>query len=144
MKLTLLMTINAVLLVGLGIAFALYGPLMMAFFSVPDKLDNALSYWQVAAFARMFGAALFSFGLLVWAVRGAIDQLSPTAQRSLLSALMLANLLGAFVAATQQSSVWQTPAGWIATGFFAVFSLAYGYFTFARPKSEPPHELEIS
>ena len=56
MKLTHLITLNAILFIAFGIAFALYGPLMMAFFGVPEIEENStLLYWNVASFARLFG-----------------------------------------------------------------------------------------
>ena len=130
MKLSILVMIQAVTCLALGIAFTLYAPLMMAFFAIPDALDSPLAYWQVAAFARMFGVALLGFGLLLLAVRGFVDKLAPNSTRGILSALLLANLLGAIVAVTQQQSVWQTAAGWMAvllyTVFFIGYAIAYG------------------
>jgi len=121
-----LIKIHATVLIACGIAFGLYGPLMMAFYAVPELLQISTDiYWQIAAFARMFGAALFGFGLLLWALRNAFSELSPPSQRGVLAALILANLMGAFISITQQSSIWGTPAGWITTAVFAVFTIAY-------------------
>ena len=120
--------IQAVTCIALGIAFTLYAPLMMAFFAVPDTLESPLAYWQVAAFARMYGVALLGSGLLLLAVRSFVDGLAPNFKRGILSALLLANLLGAIVAITQQFSVWQTPAGWITVAVFASFFLADAFF----------------
>lgn len=128
MKINQLISVHALLLLGFGIAFALYGPMMLAFFTVPEQLGiDALTYWHVAAFARMFGAALFGCGLVLWALRPHISELSSTAQRGILFALLLANILALFVALTQQSSVWQTTAGWIASGIFALLTAGYAY-----------------
>ena len=124
-----LLSAHAILLIGFGIAFALYAPLMMAFFAVPELLDvDANAYWSLTSFARMFGGALFGFGLLIFSIRGTISQLTPETRRGVVFALFLANLMVAFVAITQQSSVWDTPAGWITTGLFILLTIAYGYF----------------
>ena len=65
MKLTHLVTFNALLAAAAGVAFTLYAPIMLALFTVPEVLEGgALDYWSLAAFARLFGAALFGFGLL--------------------------------------------------------------------------------
>jgi len=128
MKLANLVMINAVVCIASGIAFSLYAPLMMAFFTVPDALDSPLSYWQVAAFARMFGIAQVGLGLLLLAVRGSLDSIYPATRRGIISAMMLANLLGAIVAITQLFAVWQTPAGWITVTLFTVFFIAYAFF----------------
>lgn len=132
MKLTQLISLNALLFIGLGIAFALYGPLMLAFFGVPDVEGmDVIAYWNTAAFARLFGAALFGFGLLLWAARGVLasenSTVSPEARRGIVFALVLANLMGVFMAVVQQFSVWQGPAGWGLVALFALLLLGYGF-----------------
>jgi hypothetical protein len=130
-----LLSTHAILLLGFGIAFALYGPLMLAFFAIPETLEiDALTYWHLAAFARMFGAALFGFGLLLFALRNSIHQLDRNSQRGILFALLLANVMGLMVSLTQQTAVWQTPAGWITSAVFAILLLGYIYMI-ARPAS---------
>ena len=131
MKLTHLLTIHAILALGFGIAFALYAPLMIAFFGVPELPEgNILLYWNVASFARMFGAALFGLGILLWAIRGLVEnrKTPPEAVRGVIFALLIANAMSVFVAATQQMAVWLSPAGWMAIVIFAILSLAYIYF----------------
>jgi hypothetical protein len=123
----IIIRLNAILLMAFGIAFALYGPLMMAFFTIPELDINSDIYWQIAAFARMFGVALFGFGLLLWALRDTFVNLPIPNQRSIIASLILANLMGAFVAITQTSAIWGTIPGWIMTGMFFIFLLAYVY-----------------
>lgn len=128
MKLNNLLLANALLFLALGIAFALYGPLVMAFFSFPELLENnVMAYWITASFVRLFGAALFGLGLLLWAVQGAIKEASPAAQRSVLAAMLLANGMAAFVALTQQVSIWQSTAGWVTCGLFLLLVGVYLY-----------------
>jgi hypothetical protein len=126
MKPSSFFTFNGILFIALGIAFAMYGPSMMGFFKVPELDINSTAYWHVTAFARMFGAALFGYGFLLWAVSRAVSELSAVATRSILMALLLSNLLATIVSITQQSSIWYNAAGWISTGVFAVLTLAYG------------------
>jgi hypothetical protein len=136
MKLSTLIAFNGILFLAFGIAFALYGPLMMAFFDVPELTIDSTTYWHVAAFGRMFGAALFGYGFLLWALHGAVDELGEAKRRSVVMALLLGNLLAAVVSITQQSSIWYNAAGWIASGVFAALTLAYGAFLVAgRAKS---------
>jgi uncharacterized membrane protein len=135
MKLSSFLSIHAVLLLGFGIAFALYGPLMLAFFAIPETLQiDALTYWHLAAFARMFGAALFGSGLLLFALRSPIKKLDHESQRGIVFALLLSNAMGLLVSLTQQTSVWQTPAGWITSAIFAALLIGYSYMI-ARPNS---------
>jgi hypothetical protein len=128
MKLSALVTFNGILFIAFGIAFALYGPLMMAFFDVPELNIDSTTYWHLAAFGRMFGAALFGYGFLLLALRGAVDELSAAKRRSIAMALLLGNLLATVVSLTQQSSIWYNAAGWATSGVFAVLTVGYGAF----------------
>jgi FtsH-binding integral membrane protein len=73
----------------------------------------------------MFGAALFGYGFLLWAVSRAADDFGAANLRSVLMALLLGNLLAAIVAITQQSSRWYNAAGWVTSAIFAGLTLAY-------------------
>ena len=129
MKLSQLITFNALLFIGLGIAFAYAAPMMMGMFNIPGLLTgDATDYWQVTAFMRMFGAALFGFGFLLFAVRGVVEQITPEARRGVIFAMLLAHLIGAITAVTQQVSVWSGPAGWVTFGLFLLLTFAYAYF----------------
>jgi uncharacterized membrane protein len=132
MKLSALIAFNGILFIAFGIAFALYGPLMMAFFDVPELSIDSATYWHLAAFARMFGAALFGYGFLLFALRDAVNELSASHQRRVVMALLLSNLLAAVVSITQQSSIWYNAAGWVTTGVFAALTLAYGALLVTR------------
>lgn len=131
MKLTQLITINAILAIAFGIAFGVYGPIMMAFFNVPETPGGTADlYWLVVSFARMYGAALFGFGFLLWAVRGLIAQstMSPENRRGVIFSLLLANGMGCFVALVQQSAFWISAAGWVTVGVYLLLLAGYIYF----------------
>lgn len=135
MKLQHLISFNAFTFIIFGIAFGLYGPLMMALFSVSDLLQiDALGYWQVAAFARMLGGILLGFGLLLWAVRGILKQINQESRNGIVFALFLSSLITVIISITQQSLIWQSIAGWISTGLFLFLTFAYGYFLFQMQK----------
>jgi hypothetical protein len=127
MKLNPVITLNAVLALAFGILFTLYGPVMMAFFGVAEiPEDNVLLYWHVASFARLFGAALFGFGMLLWALRSLLlRNAALQGQRGVLFSLLFTNGVAAIVAITQQFSIWLRPAGWGLVGLFGLFALAY-------------------
>lgn len=136
MKLNQLIVINAILFIGLGIAFALYGPLMIAMFGILETEGSPLMYWYAASFARLLGAALFGYGFLLWALRGKIDDPSfPGQGRGLILALVISNALGFVVAITQQVSIWGKPAGWITSGLFLVLLAGYSYLLVKKPTS---------
>lgn len=131
-------TINAILMMALGIAFALYGPLMLAFFGIADiPSQEVILYWNIASFARLFGAGMFSLGLLLFALRTPIAQgeLSGPSQRGVIFSLLLGNLLAAIVALTQQASVWNIWAGWVLSLVFALLTFGYGVFLARRPEA---------
>jgi hypothetical protein len=140
MKLTQLISINAVLAMGFGIAFALYGPLMIAFFGVPEiPEDNIILYWMVASFARMFGGILLGFGLVLLSLRSLLRSpgVPPSAQRGLAFALLIAHGLGALIALVQQFAIWDSPAGWVAFALFALMFAGYVYILVAVPVEKP-------
>jgi hypothetical protein len=133
------MTLNALIFIGLGIAFALYAPLMVALFGVLRfSGGEAGLYWYTASFARLFGTALFGFGFLVMAVRNlgepGPNRISVENRRGIISALLLANIVGLFVTVTQQYTVWTAAGGWVAILVFLLLAIGYGYFL-AKPEA---------
>jgi hypothetical protein len=137
MKIRPVITVNAIIFIAIGIGFTLYAPNVLAYFGVSDLPgDNTLLYWNVAAFSRMFGAMLFIFGMLLWAVRG-FFQPNPdikTVQREIIFSLIFGYIIITLAAVIQQSSVWGSLAGWVVTGFFAIFLALYIYFLVAKDK----------
>lgn len=130
MKLTQLLSINAILFIGLGIAFALYGPLMIAMFGILESEGSPVMYWYAASFARLLGAALFGFGFVLWAVRR--QTASTPGRQGITVALVISYALGFAVAITQQVSIWGTIAGWVLSGFILVLLMAYIYLLIKR------------
>lgn len=131
MKLNNLIQLNAILFLALGIAFAVYGPLGINAFGMLDisGADGA-AYWFTASFARLLGAGLFGYGFLLWAVSDLVagDFLPPVKRQRIVLALLLANIVGLFVAVTQQWQVWINLAGWITIAIYSLLTLAYAYF----------------
>ena len=128
MRFNQLITTNAVLFIGLGIAFALYGPLMIAFYGILESEGSPLMYWFAASFARMLGAALFGFGFLLFALRRSTDSLDGEKRKGICLAMIIANALGLVVALTQQVSIWGTWTGWLTAGLFLALLASYAYF----------------
>jgi hypothetical protein len=129
MKISQVLTFNAILFVAIGIGFTLYGPNVLAFFGVPDLPgDRQDLYWNIAAFARMFGAILFCCGLLLWSLRGTGSKEPEQLMREVLFSLVFGFILATITALTQQASVWGSAAGWVIMAIFALFSGIYIYF----------------
>jgi hypothetical protein len=121
------MFINAIVFIAFGIAFALYAPLVAGAFGILKIEGTAEMYWYSVSFARLYGAALFGFGFLAWAVSNLIEGLasSSSARRTVLVAMLLANGMGVIVALTQQVSIWGSLAGWITVGMYAILMAGY-------------------
>ena len=134
MKLTQIVSVNALMSIGLGIAFGLYAPLMMAFFGIADiPSDDVVLYWSVASFTRIYGVTMIGFGLLLWGLRNLITESQKNRLRGLLFSLVFANGLGLFVVVTQQVSVWQGMSGWVLGAYYAVFMILYIYLLMRQP-----------
>lgn len=132
-------TFNAILAMALGIAFALYGPLMLAFFGIAEiPSQEALLYWNIASFARLFGAGIFSLGFLLFALRTPLmkGELSSQSQRGVIFSLLLGNLLTTIVLLTQQASVWNAATGWILSAVFGLLTVIYGYLLVRQPEGD--------
>jgi hypothetical protein len=134
-KLNQLVTFNAILFIALGIAFALYGPLMIAFFGILETEGSPVMYWYAASFARMLGAALFAAGFLLFALRRIqSDPALSGKSHGFVLALVISYGLGFIVALTQQVSIWGNAAGLITSGIFLVLLAGYGYFLIRSPQ----------
>jgi len=130
-KLKIFMTINAFVFIGAGLAFALYGPLMIDLYGILEfEGDFGWLYWYAASFGRMLGAVLFGTGFVIWAASGYIGKGPETRplDKRLILALLATNGMGLFVALIQQITIWANAAGWITLLVFLTFSLGYGYF----------------
>lgn len=125
------MIINAVLFIALGIAFALYAPLMINAYGMLELSGaGGAEYWFTASFARLLGAVLFGYGFLIWAVQDLVarDLLTPDKHQRIVLGMLFGNVVGLFVAVTQQWQVWINFAGWVTIGIFSLLVLSYAYF----------------
>lgn len=124
MRLKWLISTQGLLLVISGIGFTLYAPLIMAYFQIPQSIEEEVyAYWQIAAFVRLFGVCMLGMGLILWAIHQ--NYASMVNARSIAFSLLLFNLMATVVALTQQMAVWSNLAGWVMTALFAMFSLGY-------------------
>lgn len=130
MKISQFLTFNAILFIALGIAFALYGPLMVNFYGILETESSGVSYWYVTSFARMFGVILFGYGFLIWATKNVPEdeKTSPDVRRKIIFAQLLTGLVGLAVATIQQITIWWNLTGWITVAVFLVLTIGYLYF----------------
>jgi hypothetical protein len=142
MKTTQILSLNAIVWMAIGIAYALFGYLMLNLYGIPDIPENSqaglLLYNNILAFARIYGATLMMLGLLLYSVRGlpANPNLSIETRRGILSALLLGNALMVFVAVTEQFRNWVSLGGWITTLIPAIFLAIYIYLLATSQKAE--------
>jgi hypothetical protein len=121
---------NAIFFIGLGIAFTLYGPLMVNFYGILETESGGVSYWYVTSFARMFGVILFGYGFLIWAIKNVLedDQISPEIRRKIILAQLLGSLVGLAVVLIQQITIWWNITGWFTVAAFFVLVIGYFYY----------------
>lgn len=135
MKISQVLIVNAILFIAIGIGFTLYAPNALAFYGVSDLAgDNQLLYWNIIAFARMFGAALLAFGLVLFGIHNFFTNTADPdrIRRELLFSLLFSFIILSIVAITQQFSVWASVAGWITIVVFVIFLGIYIYFIARR------------
>ena len=135
MKLSKLVAVNALVFVGVGLAFTLYAPNALAYFNITSLLDtlpsdqesSTLIYWSLVSFARMFGMAMFGLGILLWAVKGITADLTIASElrRGIAFSMLIACLVGAFTCFTQTAAIWGAPVGWLLGGMFVIFGIGY-------------------
>lgn len=135
MKVSHLIILTAILAVVCGLTFVLWSPMLLPLFGVsqipvPVAGDvSAMSFWQSAAFARVFGALLVSFGLLVWTVRRVVET---EAGQPLIFALSVGCGFVSLISLTQQIAFWETGAGKLVVFGFLGLAIGYGYFWVRR------------
>ena len=134
MKLTPILSLNAIIWIAIGIAYALFGYLMLNLFGIPDIPENSqaglLLYNNILAFARMYGATLITLGFLLYSIRSlpASTQIAPETRRGIVFSLALGNAIAAFIAVIEQFRTWQSLGGWVMVLVPAVFFAIYVYF----------------
>jgi hypothetical protein len=142
MKTTPILSLNAIVWMAIGIAYALFGYLMLNLYGIPNIPENSqaglLLYNNILAFARIYGAVLMMLGLLLYSVRNLPENsnLSIETRRGILSALALGNAVMVFVAITEQFRNWVSIGGWITTLVPAIFFALYVYLLATGLKSE--------
>jgi len=141
MKITTVLSVNAIIWLGLGIAFALFPYLMINLFGIPNIPENSEAglalYNHILAFSRVYGAALITLGFLLYSVRNLAtdDRLALDARRGIISALALGNTIAAAVAITEQFRNWFSPGGWLMILVPVVFAALYIFLLATRLKA---------
>jgi len=127
-----LMISTAVFMLVLGIFFALWGPIMLPYLGdggLPTPMKGNMTAWSAISFTRIFGAMLFTAGLVAWAARK-LDR--PDDQRSVGLAFFVGGLFLLFIGLTQKIAIWAPTSGWVAIFLIAILPLSFGYILFVE------------
>ena len=123
MKLSTLMTVNAVVAAVFGIAFVLVPAQVMSLYGVEESA--ALNH-----VGQLFGASLISFAVLTWSARNAAQS---AARKAIVLALFVGEAVGFVFALIGQLANVVGALGWSTVGIYLLLALGFGYFQFVRP-----------
>ncbi len=126
MKLSVLMTINAVVAAAFGLALVLAPGQMLALYGADVNP-------QLTGLAQLYGAALLSFAVLTWSARYAADS---GARRAIVLALFVGDSIGFVLSLMSQLAGTYNALGWSTVVIYLLLAAGFGYFQFMRPASE--------
>ena len=127
-----LMISTAVFMLVLGIFFALWGPITLPYLgdgSLPTPTRGNMTAWSAFSFTRLFGAVLFTAGLVAWAA-SKLDR--PEDQRNVGIAFFIGSLFLLLMGMTQKIAIWAPTPGWVAIFIIAMLPLSFGYMLFVE------------
>ena len=124
MKLSNLLTLNAVVALVFGLGFLLVpGSVLAMYGATPGP--------QINLTGQLFAVELIHIAVLAWLIRNVSDGL---AQRAVVIAGLVANLVGLVVSLIGTLSGVVNSLGWSAVVIYLVLGLGYAYFQFMRPR----------
>lgn len=122
MKLSNLFVFNTIVALPFGLGFLLAPGAMANLYGVPtDPAANLIG--------QFFGVCLIAIGLLTWFARGVDDS---KAQRAIIQALFIADVLGLIVAVMGMVTGVLNALGWLSVALYLILSLGYSYFLFMK------------
>jgi hypothetical protein len=123
MKLSNLFVFNTIVALPFGLGFLLAPGAMANLYGVPtDPAANLIG--------QFFGVCLIAIGMLTWFARSVSDA---KAQRAIMQALFIGDVLGLIVALMGMLSGVLNTLGWLTVALYLILSLGYGYFLFMKP-----------
>ena len=126
MKLSALMTVNAVIAGLFGIAFVVVPARILAIYGI--TVDA-----QFDLVGQLFGAALLGYALLTWTARNAVPS---DARGAIVLALFMSNAIAFVIALIAQLRNVVNQVGWSTVAIYLLLALGFGYFQFKEPASE--------
>jgi len=123
MKLSVLMVINAIVAVLFGIAFVLAAGPLLLLYGITLSPGGAIV-------ARLFGAALIGFAVILWFARN-VKESEP--RRAIVLGFFIEHVIGFIVALLGQLSGVVNNLGWSTVVIYLLLALGFGYFQFLKP-----------
>ena len=125
MKLSTMMTFNALVAAVFGFAFVLVPwQVVMLYGLEPSPPLNYVG--------RLFGCALVTFALMTWSARSSADS---EARRAIILALFIGDALGFVVALVAQLGGVVNSLGWSTVAIYLLLAIGFGYFQFSEQTS---------
>ena len=118
MKLSAFLGLAGALGILFGLEFLLIPEMALAQYGVPTEAHNLMQ-------ARYFGSTLLAFGLLLWLARGTQDA---SAQRALLVASVVGNLVGVVLGLWSRFAGLQGLLAWLSVAIYGALLLGALYF----------------
>jgi hypothetical protein len=128
MKLGVLFTVNAVIAAVFGCGFIVVPVQLLAVYGV------GLTPGTVVV-SRLFGAALFGYGVLSWQARAAAPS---DALRAIVLSIFVADGIGFFASLLGALSGAVNAMGWSTVVIYGALGAAFGFFLFAKPAGTSP------
>jgi hypothetical protein len=128
MKLSMLLTANAIIAGAFGLAFVVAPGRLLMQYGIALPVGGLLV-------ARLFGASLIGYCILTWMARDAADS---DARRAIVTTLFVADALGAVISIGGQLRGYANALGWSTVLIYLLLTAAFGYFQFAKPAERAP------
>ncbi len=122
MKLSALMSINALIAAVFGLAFVLVPSQLVLLYGLEP--NPAINY-----VGRLFGGALLTFALMTWTAR---NSAASDARKAIVLALFVGDAIGFIVALAAQLGGVVNSLGWSTVGIYLLLAIGFGYFQFSK------------
>lgn len=123
MKLSTLLLINAIVAVLFGLVFVLVPATAMALYGI--QLSDAGLFT-----ARLFGAALVTFAIISWLVRGSAGS---EVVRSIAFSFFVGDIIGFIISFIYQLQGVPNALGWSTVVIYLLLGVGFGYLYLTNP-----------
>lgn len=124
MSYKVIFVINALVAVVFGIAFLVVPTIALRQFGVDEYASTKL-------ILQFFGTGLLTIGLLTWFAKDVVDA---NVQKGMGVAMLIGSLAGLVMSIIGVATGSVRILGWLVIVIYAVFTLAYGFLLFLRPR----------